>query len=225
MGLFSSIAKIGRAVGSVAGSVARSPIGKIATSVIPGAGLVVGGLQLASAGQDIYSGFTGGGGRGAGLPALPGGGGMMPAMANAPMVPAGGPDVGMGNRSIFRNDPNVAEALKPYAIPMRDLRTYHRAPKGFVIVRDAKGDPYGLPKQLARAYGLWKPSAKPPISATDWKAFKRAASVSKKLNKIHAQGQKYLTRKSSSSRRSIPANYTIVESGSGGVKVGGRKKC
>lgn len=217
MGFFSSLAKVGRAVGSVVGKVSRSPLGKIASSVIPGAGLALGAMSAV----DMASGFMGGGGGSnaplppGGMPALPGGG---------PMIPANGANVGMGQRSIFRNDPNVIAALKPYAISMHNLRTYHRAPKGYVIVHDEKGDPMGLPKQLAKAYGLWKPSAKPPISATDWKAFKRAASVSKKLNKIHADGQRYLTRKSSSrsTRKAIPANYTIVESGPGSVKVRGK---
>lgn len=221
MGFFSSLAKIGSAV-------LKSPLGgvvKSATKAIPGVGLAVAGYEIASAGMDLLGG--GGSGSSSSAPMLPMQNMPMPSMgrgggAGVPMIPAGGASVGMGNRSIFRNDPNVIAALKPYAIPMRDLRAYYRAPKGFVIVHDQAGDPFGLPKQLARAYGLWKPSAKPPISATDWKAFKRAASVSKKLNKIHSQGQKYLTKKSSS-RRAVPANYTIVESGKGSVKVGGRR--
>lgn len=215
MGLLSSIAKIGKAVIS-------SPIGKAATSFIPGAGLALGAMEIAEKGMEYFGGGGGGAGTSAGLPALPnfGGGGGMPA---APMVPMQAAAPQMGNRSIFRNDPNVIAALKPYAISMHNLRTYYRAPKGFVIVHDTNGDPFGLPKNVARAYGLWKPSAKPPISATDWKAFKRAKSVSKKLNKIHADAQRHLTRRSTSSRRQVPANYTIVESGKGGVKVGGRK--
>jgi len=216
MGFFKSLAKVGRSLGGAVGAVARSPLGKIASSVIPGAGLVLGGMQIA----DAASGFLGGGSSpSGGLPALPGGNMALPAMSGTPMVPAGGQAVGMGQRSIFRNDPNVIAALKPYAISMHNLRTYHRAPKGFVIVKDEKGDPMGLPKQLARAYGLWKPGAKPPISATDWKAFKRAATVSKKLNKIHSDGQKYLTRKSPSRRGAVPAKYQIIESGPGSVKV------
>jgi len=213
MGLFGDIAK---GVVKVAKAAVKSPLAKAAASVIPGA-------SLAYTAYDIGKEFLpsgGGGGAGPGLPALPAGG--IPGLPSMARMAAAPPST-MGDRSIFRNDPNTIEALKPYAISMHNLSTYYRAPKGFVVVRDQNGDPMGIPKVMARQMGLWRPSAKPPISATDWRHFKRAAAVSKKLNKIHAQAQKHLTKRSSS-RRSIPANYTIVESGPGGVKVGGRKR-
>ena len=201
MGFFSGLAKAAKAV-------VKSPIGKAAASFIPGA-------ATAYTAYEIGSSLLGGSKKSApALPPPPGG------MAGPPALPGQpGAHPSMGKRSIFRDDPNVIEALKPYAIPARDLKTFHRAPRGFVVVYDQVGDPYGLPKQLARAYGLWKPAARPPISATDWKAFKRAASVGKKLKSIESMSNKYLTRRPSrSAPKSVP--YQIIESGPGGVKVG-----
>lgn len=209
MGFFSSLVK-------GAGKLLRSPVGKLATSVIPGAATAYAAYDMASTAADVF----GGGNKPAGLPALPGGNLPMPASAALPGMPGANPN--MGKRSIFKDDPNVIAALKPYAISMGNLRTYYRAPKGFVIVHDSNGDPFGLPKNIARAYGLWKPSAKPPISATDWKNLKKSITVSKKIKKISADVDRHLTKKSSP-RRSIPANYTIVESGKGSVNVRGRK--
>lgn len=211
MGLFSKIAK---GVAGIGKAVLKSPVGKAAAAFVPGASLAYTAYDIAS-----DAGMFGNGGGSPRMPALPSPAGM-------PMLPRGvaPPPATMGDRSIFRNDPNTIEALKPYAISMGNLRTYYRAPKGFVVIRDQNGDPMGIPKGIARNMGLWKASAKPPISATDWRHFKRAAAVSKKLNKIHAQAQRHLTRKSTSKPRAIPANYTIVESGPGSVKVGGRKR-
>ena len=215
MGLFGDIAK---GVVKVAKTVVKSPLGKSAAALVPGA-------SLAYTAYDIGKEFIpqGGGGGGGALPPVPMGGiPGLPSKFRQQMRQPAAPST-MGERSVFRNDPNTIEALKPYAISMHNLSTYYRAPKGFVVVRDQNGDPMGIPKVMARQMGLWRPSAKPPISATDWRHFKRAAAVSKKLNKIHSQAQKHLTRRSSSKK--VPANYTIVsESGPGGVKIGGRKR-
>lgn len=109
------------------------------------------------------------------------GGGTLPALPGLPGLPTA---PGMGDRSIFRDDPNVVEALKPYAISAHNLKTYYRAPKGFVIVHDVNGDPYGLPKKVAQWAGLWRPAHKPPISVGDYQSLKRADRTAKKVKRI-----------------------------------------
>ena len=78
----------------------------------------------------------------------------------------------------------LPDYLKPYALDASQLRQFVRAPKGYVIVHDAAGTPYAILKQIARMYHLWKPSAKPPIRATDYKHYKRNKVIEKKLKKI-----------------------------------------
>lgn len=90
----------------------------------------------------------------------------------------------MGKRSIFRDDPNIADQLKPYAIDNRFLKQYYRAPKGFVVLKDQVGDAYAIPKALAKMYGMWKPAAKPPISVRDWHHLQGANRVVKKLKAV-----------------------------------------
>jgi len=82
------------------------------------------------------------------------------------------------------NDPQVAQYLKQFALDDSYLKTYYRAPRGYVIVHDAAGRPYAVLRQIARQFGLWKPAARPPISATDWKHYKRNKATEKKLIKI-----------------------------------------
>ena len=153
-----AISTLGRGSVSSVRSIAKVPLVKdlVKQTAIGGA--------IYAAGNAI----TGGGSK---LPALPG----LPGLPTAP---------GMGDRSIFRDDPNIIEALKPYAISAANLKTYYRAPKGFVIVHDVNGDPYALPKKVAQWARLWKPSPKPPISVGDWQAVKRADRTVKKVRKI-----------------------------------------
>jgi hypothetical protein len=82
------------------------------------------------------------------------------------------------------NDPRVPEYLKQFALDDAYLKTYVRAPRGYVIVRDASGRPFAVNRQIARQFGIWRPAAKPPISATDWKHYKRNKAIEKKLVKI-----------------------------------------
>lgn len=82
------------------------------------------------------------------------------------------------------NDPRIPDYLKQFALDDAYLKTYVRAPKGYVILRDSSGRPFAVNKQVARSMGLWKPAAKPPISATDYKHFKRNKTIEKKLRKI-----------------------------------------
>lgn len=78
----------------------------------------------------------------------------------------------------------LPDFLKAYALDASQLRSYLRAPKGYVIVHDASGQPFALLKKVAQMYHLWKPAAKPPISATDYKHFKRNKTIEKKLKRI-----------------------------------------
>jgi len=82
------------------------------------------------------------------------------------------------------NDPKIPEYLKQFALDDAYLKTYYRAPRGYVVIRDASGRPFAVNKQMARSFGLWKPAKKPPISVGDWQKFKAAERVEKKLKKI-----------------------------------------
>ena len=205
-----------RRVGGAAAKLARSPIGK-AASLIPGVGTVVSGIGLASAGYGALQAVRGIGGGGAapGLPALP----MAAGGLAVPPPTQGFPgQAGMGQRSIFRDDPNVIEQLKPWAIPMRGLRQYYRAPKGFVVMRDAVGDPYGIPKKLAQTYLGWKAAKKPLLSVRDTSALRRAGVAIKKLQNAEKMAKKIANWKSP--RRSA-APLQVLEAP--GRKVIGRK--
>jgi len=101
-----------------------------------------------------------------GLPALPG----LGAMGGG--VPTPGLRAGEGG-------------YLPEVIDKSLLRTYYRAPKGYVVVANrATGEVYAVRRDVARRLKLWKPAAKPPISATDYKHFKRNRIIEKKLRKI-----------------------------------------
>lgn len=176
MGWLKSITTVAR------GAVSPVLSGARALNKIPGAGValkavpVVGNaLALAGAASAVSSAFGGS----KSLPALPGGG--LPALPGT----SAGALATMGSRGIFRNDANVADWVKPFAISKGDLRVQYRAPKGFVVLHDSVGDPYAVPKQVARMLG-WKPASKPPISVGDWNAVKKADRTVKKMKKIFA---------------------------------------
>lgn len=208
MGWFKTLKRISR-------KVVKSKALRGIASFVPGGAAVVGGLSLASA--LIPSGP--GAAAVPGIPKLPG----MLSTLGGPITGGIPPGAGtMGQRSIFRDDPNVIEALKPYAISMHNLRTYYRAPKGFIIAHDAQGDPFGIPKAMAKIYLGWKPAKKPPISVRDWQAFQRSKRVLKKLQSIEQASRKFRLppkRSTKSSPKAIAANYKIIESGPGSVQT------
>lgn len=183
--------------------------------MIPGVGNVLSAVGTAasvysavSAGSKLLGGLTGGGGGGAGgagsagsLPALPGMG-MMPTTSS----------IAPGSRSIFRNDPNVIEALKQFAIPKAALKAYYRAPKGFIVKYDQVGDPYGLPKNVAKAYHMWKPAKKPLLSVRDTNAIRHAGRAIKKLQ--HAEKMaKHIANWHSGPRKAPRTNIIIEKKG------------
>jgi len=172
--------KLLKGIGSVvktASRVGNVPIVGNVLKAVPGVGTA---LSLAGAATGAYQ-LLGGGGGGGGLPAIPSGF----AGGNLPALPGGGAPPIVGSRSILRDDPNVVEALKPWAIATRNLKQYYRAPlKGYVIRRDSAGDPYAIPKFLATKYLGYKSAKKPPISVGDWEAVKRADRTIKSVRKI-----------------------------------------
>ncbi len=159
-----------RLVSKATRAVSNLPGGKM----IPGMGTALSVIGGASAVGSLFGGSKSGGG----LPALPGVGGL-------PALPGGGAPPIVGDRGWLQNDPNIVAALQPFAISKTNLRMTYRSPlKGYVIRHDSKGDPYAIPKSLARAYLGWKPAKKPPISVGDWNAVRTADRVIKKMRKI-----------------------------------------
>jgi len=80
-------------------------------------------------------------------------------------------------------DPNVPAQLENFACDDGYLSITYRAPKGFVLWRNANGKPFGLWKPVARMMG-WKPKRKPPISVGDYQALMRADRTVKKMQSI-----------------------------------------
>lgn len=182
-------------------------------SRIPGVGAipVVGNIiSAAGLGAAAYGGISAlGGGGGGSMPALP----AMPMGVQAAGLPAA---PGMGDRSIFRDDPNVVEALKPFAIATRNLKQYYRAPKGFVVMKDAAGDAYGIPREIAKKYLGWKPAKKPLLSIRDTNAIKRAGTAIKKLQNAEKMAKRIANWKSPARRHDRP---TVIQL-PGPTKVG-----
>lgn len=91
-----------------------------------------------------------------------------------------------GRMQLPWNDPSIPAFLKQFALDDSFIRPAMRGPRGYVIVRDADGQPYPVLKKVAQQFGLWKPSKKPPISVGDFQALKRADRTVKKMRKIYA---------------------------------------
>jgi hypothetical protein len=93
---------------------------------------------------------------------------------------------GMGGLSALTSRPGASiQSAMPDVLDTSVLKTYYRAPKGYVIVRDpSSGSVVAVRKAVARAYKLWRPARKPPISASDWHHYQRNQALEKKLLKI-----------------------------------------
>lgn len=176
MSVFGFIKRSASAVLSVGRAVNKAPVVGTVLKAAPGVGTA---LTLLGGAAAVNSSFNRGGG--SSLPALPQGGGSLPALPGA-----GAPGI-VGDRGIFQNDPNIVAALQPWAIAKTNLRQYYRSPlKGFVIRYDSAGDPFAIPKTLARQYLNWKPAKKPPISAGEYSALKKADRTVKKMKKVYS---------------------------------------
>lgn len=91
---------------------------------------------------------------------------------------------GQGVSALQRPGTSI-QSVMPDVLDPSLLKTYYRAPKGYVIVRDpSTGNVMAVRKAVAKAYKLWRPARKPPISAGDWHRYQTAKSVEKKLLKI-----------------------------------------
>jgi len=196
----SMFGNIMRAAGGAVGTVLRSPVGKMVPYV--GTALSIGSALLPS-------------GSSGSLPASPFGGA-------GPLNGPGGGFAGVspyaGNRGILRNDANVPDWLKPMVISKGDLRMFARAPRGYVIMHDEKGDPYGMPRALAIQMKMWKPAKKPLLSIRDTSAINRANHVIKKLKTFNKKVQ-HIANFNAPKRN--PAKNIIIERP--GPRVIGRK--
>lgn len=184
---------MGSMFGNVFRAVTRSPILK----AIPGVGTALSVAGLATSAISIGSSMLGSGGASPGqMPALP-------AMPGFPGAGVAGPNVLAGQRGIFSNDPNVPDWMKPAAISKGNLKQFFRAPKGYVIRYDAVGDPYGIPKSLAKQYLGWKPAKKPLLSIRDTNAIRQAGRAIKKLQNAEKMAKKIANWKSPSRQKTI----------------------
>lgn len=141
-----------------------------------------------------------------GLPALPLGAAAAGATTALATTSPGGLPVpwwkGPGGKlQLPWNDPRIPEYLKQFALDDAYLKTYYRAPKGYVIVRDNQGRPFAVNKMIARQFGIWKPNKKPPISVRDWSSFQRAKRVEKKLRKIAGPALRKYSSRSTSTKK------------------------
>jgi len=197
----------------------------LAADVIPGGGLIKTGIKLATpaiasiftkSGAKAVAGSAAAAGLGYGFANVTTGGqsmnlpiGQLPTLAglaasNTAMQASspGGLPVpwwkGAGGKlQAPWSDPKIPEYLKQFALDDAYLRTYVRAPRGYVIVRDANGKPFAVLKKIAQQAGIWRAPRKPPISAGDWNKFKTAERVEKKLMKIAGPAIRKRQRKSS----------------------------
>jgi len=183
MSLFGSVARLAKKGIGAAGALSKIPVLGSALKAVPFVGTGLAAMDMASSAM----GMMGGGGGGSRLPALSGGP-RMTASGGLPALPGsgGGAPVIVGQRKILRNDANVPDALKAFTISKGDLRQYYRSPlKGYVIRHDPNGDPFAIPKQMAKAYLGWRPAKKPPISIGEYQSLKRAHRTIRKVTKIH----------------------------------------
>lgn len=165
---------IGKGIAKAVKKAKKKPVVKVAAAALAGTGIA----KVASGGVSQS------------LPVMTGGvpGAMALQSATTSQSPGGlpvpwykGPG---GKLQMPWSDPRIPEYLKQFALDDAYLKTYVRAPRGYVVVRDAQGRPFAVNKMIAKQFGIWKPKKKPPISVRDWQSFKRAKSVEKKLKKI-----------------------------------------
>lgn len=181
------------------GAGALAKVGKIpGVGMIPGVGNVLSAVGTAGALYGGYKALTGGGGGQAmppgalaGLPALPG------MQTRGQVVPMPGQTGGFGiprgpggGMQLPWKDPAIPEYLKQFSLDDQFLRPYVRAPRGYVMVRDASGRPFAVLKSMAKAFKLWRPKPKPPISVRDWHHLKGAGRVVDKLKDMEKTAKK-----------------------------------
>lgn len=187
-----------------------SKVGKIpGIGMIPIVGNVASGLSVAGAGYGAYKAITSGGGSKpivgnlppGGLPALAGMGGAMVAAGSTGGF--GLPRGPGGKLQLPWNDPNIPAYLKQFSLDDSYLRQCVRAPRGYVVIRDADGQPFAVLKTMAKQFKLWKAKPKPPISVRDWHHLRGAGRVVDKLQDMEKVAKKIANWKSP--RHAAPA--------------------
>lgn len=207
--------RIGRGIKRVGKKLAKSDIvqkavGAGVSTFVPGGAAIVTGykaarkggglvrkgrraLRAATSRPAITSALTGAaGGYMAGIARETTGGRTMglPALSSGLIGKRGGPGLlprGPGGKLQWPwQDPNIPAQLEQWACDDAYLNVTYRAPKGFVLWRNAKGKPFGLWKPVARMMG-WKPKRKPPISVGDYRALMKADRTVRKMKSIVAR--------------------------------------
>jgi len=85
---------------------------------------------------------------------------------------------------IFQNDPNIIKALQGFAISKANLRQYFRAPPGFVIRHDENGDPFGIPKVIAKKWLGYKEQPKPLFTGAEVRKVAQVNALVKRYKKF-----------------------------------------
>lgn len=225
MGLFSGIAKVAKGAVKVVDKAFDSTAGRVVSTVVPGASLIAEGVDFA---DDFLSGGGGGGGAPSeALPPPPGGGAFgfdmgqsLARQTTAPSRPSG-------------TLPASPGAAGPEWYPITQAKTIRRCAPGYVkvdTVIDGNAVRVCMRKDAARARRLWRPARKPPISVKEANAIRMADRAIKKFQRFETKAKKIANWRStkSSSRRAIPASYTVIDEGSGSANLkvisAGRKK-
>lgn len=192
-----SLGPVGRIGAKVAGTVFRaSPLGAA--------------VGLAAGGFAAYQSLMGGRG-GGGVPQLP------PMTGIAPGVPFSAMDAGAGQLQTTSGAMGAMQlqiaGKRSFAMPeltiemirqleaaglmtgFSQLRTYHRSPRPDHVVvhpvgRDGQVSTFALHKKLARAWGLWKPAAKPPMSVGMHRSILRANAARKVITSLNSDMKK-----------------------------------
>lgn len=197
-----------KTAGGVARIAGKVPGLKLASKFIPGLAIVSTAAAAAGVVTKLVRGSSGkavkalnqGLNMVGGLPGLDikeGGGG--------PGLIPKGPD---GKWQMPWNDPNIPKQLKQFAIDDAYLKTYYRAPHGYVVLRDEDGRPFGVRKEIAKYYKMWKPADRPPISVGDWHHLQGANRVVKKFRSMEKKAMRIANFHSPRARTSYTVSTT-----------------
>lgn len=207
-----------RKLGRTVSKVAKLP----GVNMLPGVSMAASALDV---GLNLAS-VTSGGSRSPGLPQLPAfpssARASSPAMSFGAPVPAAFATQAAARTGIapppltidLINQMKAAGLLTGNA----ELLNYKRSPrKDQVVVNWPGGGVVALNKRLARAWGMWKPAKKPPISVGEMSAVNKANSVVKKFTKLERSLKKVANFRAGKAKS---RNIIIEQSGR---KVIGRK--
>lgn len=177
-------AKIGgRLIGAGAGKVA-GPVARVALKTVPVVGAAATayqvGKELTKPAQKKISAST--------LPMPPfvpqgtGGGQLVPVQPGGIITRTKEKFKGPGGKlQVPGFGPDVPDYLKQFSLDDSYLTVMYRAPKGYVVLKDADGRPIPVNKIIAKQMGLWKPGKKPLLSIRDTNALRRASTAINKL--------------------------------------------